>query len=335
VQDVNDTNIWYGGAGYGPICTTNSGTNWQYIVNGIAEVDTFKIGFHPTDSNRIYIPCGDLGLAIVTDGGLSGNTLTMAHLFFPNDIVQYSHRALACFTNGCNRVIFPGGCLNTQARIYANTNDTNWYYPPCVGLPTNVNGAEIVDAIDSLDNPDDFLVVCGGTSGVNLGGIYRTTNAGASFTQCNWYPSPSQNLGTSAYWFVFLDRDATNVNVRYLFADAQYPSIPPATNSGGGFFVSTNRGVTWTQTTGATGGVIPNNWSDWGGYLDGSRSRHQRACLGGASAVCNFVLSQRAGVQRQRWRHFWRGSGVDQRGLRGCAERKRRRIWPDGGRHLE
>ena len=39
------------------------------------------------------------------------------------------------YANGVNRVIFPGGNLNSLARIYANTNDTNWYSPACVGLP--------------------------------------------------------------------------------------------------------------------------------------------------------------------------------------------------------
>ncbi len=269
IQDVNNTNFWYGGGGYGPIATTNSGTNWQYIVNGIGEVVTWKVCFHPTDSNRLYIPCMDLGGAIVTDGGFSGNTVSMAHEFFQSDVTQYAHRALSCYTNGYNRVIFAGGSeLTSQGRLYATTNDgASWYLPASVGLPTSTSGAVIEDAMDSLDNPDDFLVLIGGNTGVNAGGVYRTTDAGASFTQCSWYPSSRTFLGAFQYTFVYLDRDATNADVRYLFSRAAFPSAPPATNSGGGFFISTNRGVTWTQTTGATGAIVPGDYSDWQGVM--------------------------------------------------------------------
>ena len=268
VQDVNSPNTWYGGGGYGPMRTDDGGNTWQYICNGIGEVVTYRISFHPTDPNRIYIPCADHAAAIVTDGGISGNVVSMATQFFPSDIVMYSHRAMACYTNGINRVIFPGGCeLNGTARIYASTNDgAGWYHLAAAGLPTNTPGEEIIDNVDSLDNPDDFLVVMGGNLGTNAGGVYRTTNGGTSFTQCNWFPTTSTALalGNEQSWNVSLERDATNVNVRYLYSRAAYPG----TGSGGGFFISTNRGVNWTLLTpGTVGAVVPNDWSDWNGKI--------------------------------------------------------------------
>ncbi len=57
------------------------------------------------------------------------------------------------------------------------------------------------------------------------------------------------------------------MNVRYLFSHVAYPSGTASVNSGGGFFVSTDRGVNWTQKTGFTGGLIANDWSDWGGMM--------------------------------------------------------------------
>jgi hypothetical protein len=270
VQDVNLPNTWYGGGGYGPIRTDDGGQTWQYICNGIGEVVTYRISFHPTDPNRIYIPCADHGGAIVTDGGISGNVVSMATPFFawPSDIVMYSHRAMACYTNGVNRVIFPGGCeLNNTARIYATTNDgTSWYHLAAVGLPTNTAGEEIVDNVDSLDNPDDFLVVMGGNLGIGAGGVYRTTNGGASFTQCNWFPATNLTVavGTEQYWNVSVDRDATNVNVRYLYSRAAFPG----TGTGGGFFKSSDRGITWTLLTlGISGAIVPGDWSDWNGQI--------------------------------------------------------------------
>jgi hypothetical protein len=155
---------------------------------------------------------------------------------------MFSHRALASETNGINRVIFPGGEeINNTARIYVTTNDgTSWYKAAEAGLPTN-SGAEIVDAMDSLDNPDDFLVVCGGTASTNASGVYRTTNAGASFTRCSGIPT-NQDFGDLHYWNVSLDRDATNLNERYLYNRAAYPGA-----SGGGLYRSMDRGATWTQ----------------------------------------------------------------------------------------
>jgi hypothetical protein len=61
-----------------------------------------------------------------------------------------------------------------------------------------------------------------------------------------------------------LDRDATNVNVRYLYSREQFPGTEP----GGGFFISTNRGVNWTLLTpGLTGAVVAKDWSDWYGMI--------------------------------------------------------------------
>ncbi|SPE61300.1 exported hypothetical protein [Verrucomicrobia bacterium] len=269
-QDVNLPNTWYGGGGYGPLRTDDGGQTWQYICGGIGEVVTYKISFHPTDPNRIYIPCADHAGAIVTDGGLSGNVVSMATPFFPwpSDIVMYSHRAMACYTNGVNRVIFPGGCeLNNTTRIYETTNDgTSWFHLAAAGLPVSTPGEEIIDDIDSLDNPDDFLVVVGGNLGAGAGGVYRTTNGGASFTQCDWFSNTNTavGLGDEQYWNVSLERDATNVNVRYLYSRAQYPGTEP----GGGFFISTNRGVNWMLLTpGLNGAVVTGDWSDWYGMI--------------------------------------------------------------------
>lgn len=269
IQDVSWPNTWYAGAGYGPLRTDDGGQTWQYICNDIGEVVVYRVSFHPTDPNRIYLPCADHGAAIVTDGGISGNVKSMATPFFwNNDIVLYSHRAMACYTNGVNRVIFPGGCqLNNTARIYETTNDgTGWFHLAAAGLPTNTPGEEIIDNVDSLDNPDDFLVVMGGNLGVGAGGVYRTTDGGASFTQAGWFPATNivLDLGSEFYWNVSLERDATNFNVRYLYSRAAVPGI----GTGGGFFISRDRGVSWTLLTpGLSGAVLPGDWADWNGKI--------------------------------------------------------------------
>ncbi|HEX3718368.1 MAG TPA: hypothetical protein VH595_10415 [Verrucomicrobiae bacterium] len=298
-QDVNAPNTWYGGGSYGPMRTDDGGQTWQYICHGIGEVVTYKISFHPTDPNRIYISCADHAGAIVTDGGISGNVMSMATPFFPwpNDIIMYSHRAMACYTNGVNRVIFPGGCeLNNTTRIYETTNDgTSWFHLAARGLPTNTSGEEIIDNIDSLDNPDDFLVVVGGKLGPGGGGVYRTTNGGVLFAQCNWFSSSNTtvNLGNDQYWNVSLDRDATNVNVRYLYSRAKFPGAEP----GGGFFISTNRGVNWTLLTpGLTGAVVAKDWSDWYGMIVADHGISGNVWIMIAGNVNGLLLSTNSGA---------------------------------------
>ncbi len=266
VQDVFTANTWYSGGGNAPLRTDNGGQNWQFILNGIGEVAAYKVTFNPVDPNRLYIPQGDQGGAIVTDGGISGNTVSEVKGYFYNSIgSEWCHRAMASQRNGVNRVIFAGQNEgNNKPNLYITSNDgTTWYNPPMNGFPTN-SGQGILDAVDSLDNPDDFIVILGGNTGVGAGGVYRTTDAGTNFTQCNWYPSPSVGLGSGSYWTISVDRDATNVNVRYLYAFAKLPATPPATNSGGGMFISTNRGVDWTQETFP---LVPGDTADWGGIV--------------------------------------------------------------------
>jgi hypothetical protein len=271
IQDVNASGTWYGSSGYGAFRSDDGGKSWQYICSGIGEVVTYRVGFHPNDPNRIYIPSGDHAGAIVTDGGLSGNVASMATPFFlwPSDIVMNSHRAMACYTNGVNRVIFPGGCsLNNTTRLYESTNDgASWFHLAAVGLPTNISGVEIVDNIDSLDNPDDFLVLVGGSPAKGVGGVDRTTDAGLSFTQCNWHPTNhSLVIGVAQFWNVTLDRDATNVNVRYMYSHMAYPA--PGFDNGGGFYISYDRGENWRNITpGTQGAVVPGDWSDWHGWI--------------------------------------------------------------------
>ena len=90
-QDITKTNTWYGGGGYAPLRTDDGGQTWQYIINGLGEVVTFKTGFHPSDPNRIYIPCADHAGAIVTNGGYGDSVASMATPFFewPDDIIMY------------------------------------------------------------------------------------------------------------------------------------------------------------------------------------------------------------------------------------------------------
>ncbi len=272
VQDVNVANTWYSGGGNAPVRTDNGGQNWQFILNGIGEVVAWKIAFSPVDPNRFYIPQGDQGGGVVTDGGISGNTASEVKGWYYNSLgSMWCHRALASQSNGVNRVIFTGQNEgNNNPNLYITSDDgASWYSPPLTGLPISF-GSGILDAVDSKDAPDDFLVIIGGSSGVNQGGVYRTVNGGTNFTQCNWYPSSSLNLGSGSYWMISMDRDATNTNIRYLYSFAKgAPATPPATNNGSGMFISYDRGANWTQETWP---LVAGDTTDYSFYIVADRA---------------------------------------------------------------
>ena len=93
----------------------------------------------------------------------------------------------------------------------------------------------IVDAVASSDNADDFLVFPGGATAPGAGGVYRTTDGGATFKQATGVPAGFAS-GDEFYWNVSLERDATDLSVRFLFLRNR------------GFYKSTDRGASWTKS---------------------------------------------------------------------------------------
>lgn len=240
VQDATNPQRWFGASGYGPLRTEDGGATWHYILEGIGEVVAWEPEFHPTDPERIYLPIADHGAAIITDGGASGKAATMMTPAFPypDDTVMFSHVALP----GANssRVICPGGEQGThRVRLYATSNDgTAWSKLAGTGLPTG-NNREIIQAVAALDNPDDFLVLCGGNSGTGAGGVYRTLNGGSTFTQATGLPAGAA-FGDEFYWDAWLERDGVDASKRYFY-------LRNGLAAQVGLYRSTDRGASWTR----------------------------------------------------------------------------------------
>ncbi|HMJ06977.1 MAG TPA: hypothetical protein VK474_12025 [Chthoniobacterales bacterium] len=235
VQDPTNANRLFLGGGYAPFRSDDNGATWRYINHGIGETDAWRVNFHPTDPNRVWLPLADLGVTTVSDGGASGvSSGYIAPQFpYPDDNVMFTHRALV----SAAKVIAPGGEQSThRARIYQTTNNgVTWTKLAGTGLPTADN-RELIEAVASADNADDFLVFTAGALSASEGGIYRTTNGGTSFTRSTGFPA-GYDPGAELYWNVSLERDATDNTVRY------------ALLRNSGFWKSANRGVTWTKPT--------------------------------------------------------------------------------------
>jgi hypothetical protein len=242
VQDPTNANRLFLSGGYSPFRSVDGGEHWQYMNSGIGETVAWRANFHPTDPNRIWFPLADLGATTVSDAGASGisSGYISFHFPFPDDNVLYTHRLMV----SANKVIAPGGEQSSaHPRIYQTTdNGATWTKLAASGLP-DAYGREILENVASSDNPDDFLVFTGGTIANNggAGGVYRTTNGGASFTRSTGL-TDGYDPGAEFYWNVSLERDASAVATRYMLLR----------NSG--FWKSTDRGVTWTKPA-----VQPNN----------------------------------------------------------------------------
>lgn len=234
VQDPVSGSRLYLGGGYAPYRSDDGGATWRFIHRGIGETVAWRVTFHPADPNRVWLPLADLGCATVRDGGASGCSAgyIAPHFPSPGDTVMFSHRLL--ISEG--RVIAPGGEQNRNtARIYATRDEgATWVKLAAAGLPTGGHH-QIVDAVASADRADDFLVFAGGKTGHNEGGVYRTVNGGATFTQAAGIPNGFHG-GDEFEWNVSFDRDPKDANVRYLMLRER------------GFFKSSDRGATWGMT---------------------------------------------------------------------------------------
>jgi hypothetical protein len=144
---------------------------------------------------------------------------------------MFSHRVLV----SASKAIAPGGEQSThRARIYQTTdNGTNWSKLAGTGLPTSDN-RELIEAVASADNADDFLVFTASALTASEGGIYRTTNGGGNFIRSTGLPV-GYDPGAEFYWNVSLERDATDNTIRY------------ALLRNDGFWKSTNRGASWAK----------------------------------------------------------------------------------------
>lgn len=242
VQDPTNANRLFLGGGYSPFRSEDNGATWRYINRGVGETVSYRVSFHPTDSNRVWIPLADLGCTTVSDAGTSGvSSGYIAPKFpYPDDNVMFTHRLLVSPT----KVLAPGGEQNThRARIYQTTdNGATWTKLAATGLPTTDN-REVIDAVASADNPDDFIVFTGAVLSASEGGIYRTTNGGTNFTRATGLPV-GYDPGSEFYWNVSLERDKTDNTIRY------------ALLRNSGFWKSSDRGASWTKPASQPGGTF-------------------------------------------------------------------------------
>jgi hypothetical protein len=255
IQVGSDPNKWIITGGGAAMQSVDKGLSWSYFPNGsgIAAVKTYLAGVSRHDVSRIYLPASDIGSAIVTDGGASGladrsSAKTFAKLHGTFRIMEgpdLNNLVIAGVNQGDNKSVL----------LKSHNGGVNWAESGLGNLPASTDG--ITKSVMSLNNASDFLVVLSEV-GSPAQRVYRTTDGGASFQGVSGLPDNSPTGGRYSPQNAFIERDATQANVRYFVARGQ------------NFFKSTDGGSNWTATTHPFG---TGTWI-WGLVADPIRSNN-------------------------------------------------------------
>ncbi len=198
-------------------------TNASGQIHGISRVSQLK--FHSVNPNKIYAVSARGGLFITTDGGNNWQVTP------GTDFMSSARLASVCvdFTN--------------DSIIYLGTGDHNYYYSG-IGVLKSVNGGQTFTqttltgklVVEMIMDPDDHNVIVAATNT----GIYKTTNAGATWT-----------LKSASRQFDDLKQKTPPSRVLY------------AAGRDSSFFRSIDFGDNWTQIT--NGIVLPAGFTNGNG----------------------------------------------------------------------
>ncbi len=202
VSPVNSKVVYV--AGFNMKKTTDGGASWSGVPTA-GHVDNHAIEFYPGSGSTIL--CGnDGGLFKTVNGGTSWTSLnnTLA-------ITQYYRLGVAATDAN---VMIAGAQDNGNMKFSAGT----W---------SNVTNA---DGMDSFIDWSNAMVMY---ASIQNGGLYRSTNGGASFTNIN---TPSGGA-----WVTPWTQDPKVANTLYAGTDKVYKS--------------TNQGTNWTAISGSLSGI--------------------------------------------------------------------------------
>jgi photosystem II stability/assembly factor-like uncharacterized protein len=239
VDELNPSTMYAFGLDQGIYKTTNTGTNWNQINNGLLDIQVQAVAICKNSSQILYAGTSygtNEGVYKSTDGGVSWSK----------------------FINGITE---PAGTIGIQALLVHPTNPNVVYAAVFNGLADAVNGLykttdgganwfTIINGIGAIKNflclamsPTDPNTLFAGSSfsvasSTGPSAIYKSTDAGAT-----WVLSSSG-----------LPTDPTEINpIRTLNVSSANPNIVIAglfVNTAtllGGFYKSTDAGATWVQ----------------------------------------------------------------------------------------
>ncbi|MBN2745896.1 MAG: choice-of-anchor J domain-containing protein, partial [Bacteroidales bacterium] len=286
-----NANIIYVGAPSGGLWkTSNGGSTWASLTDGLPSLGVSSIIIDPTNTNTIYLGTGDrdggdapgIGVYKSIDGGVNwsvansgmGNRTVNQMIMHPsnNSLILaatsggvyktvnagVSWTLVSTASNFKDIVFKPGdpttvyGAVNNY--FYKSTNTGDSWTNITSGLPTS--GRFVIGV--SAANANYVYVVVGNSSG--FVGAYRSTNSGTSFTTMSTspnilgYEADGSGSASQAFYDLCIAVDPTNINTIYV--------------GGINIWKSTNGGTSWTINAHWVGTNAPNIHADqhWLGF---------------------------------------------------------------------
>jgi hypothetical protein len=226
--DPTNPNVLYTGSPSGGLWkSTDGGISWNTNTDQLSVTGCADLAIDPGNSNILYLATGDgitgysnsVGLLKSTDGGLTWNPTGLTYT------VSQGRRIWRVIINPSNTQIL---IASTSLGIFRSTDGgATW------NLSINVNQTDL-----EFKPGDPNTVYAAGWYG-----FYLSTDGGVSFTQVS-AGIPTSNIGGMAI-------AVTPADANYVYA------IVTSTNGGfGGFYQSTNSGVSFVATNTSTYNIL-------------------------------------------------------------------------------
>ncbi len=220
------TTIYLGTGAGGMWVSTNGGTSWATNSNPLSVLGCSDLAINPTTPSIMYLATGDMdagdnysvGVLKSTDGGVTWNTTGLTFLVSqqrrigrllinplnPNILFAATSAGIYRTNNGGTswNVVRTGSCKDMEYRpadtstVYAVTaasflksttggNTSASFVSVTSGVPTG--GARMCVSVTPAD--PNYVYILSSASDNSFGGVYRSTNAGVSFTAMSTAPN--------------------------------------------------------------------------------------------------------------------------------------------------
>jgi PKD repeat protein len=219
VEDPNNSDVLYVGAPSGGLWkSTNAGADWEPLTDDFSAIGVTGIAINPSNSQEIYISTGDgfggdtysIGVFKSNDGGNTWMPTGMSndvtdfirtrrlkmHPTNPNILLLATNQGLFKTADGGDNwdLVANGNFRDIEYHptndqiVYASTNrflrsvdgGDNFSFVN-TGTPT-ANQVNRMELAVSPDDPDRVYAVCGDAGDASFYGLYRSDDAGVSFS---------------------------------------------------------------------------------------------------------------------------------------------------------
>jgi photosystem II stability/assembly factor-like uncharacterized protein len=264
ISQQNPNILYAGGAEGGVLKSTNGGVNWIPLCDNQNSLSMGALAVDPTNDNIVYAGTGEansstdsydgIGILKTTNGGATWFSLGLEQARHFGKIVINPLNTNIVYAAAMGTLYTP----NTVRGVYKSTNaGATWtrvlFVNDTTGVvdiainPTNTN-ILLAASWQRRRGPQGRVYVGGPATG-----IYRSTNAGTSWTLLtNGLPAPAANVGRPGVAIA-----PTNPSVAYV----AYANDP---GDFMGCYKTTDGGDSWTRTT---DGTLSNLYGGFGWYF--------------------------------------------------------------------